>query len=46
LETAPTEINTHRLPLDQAPDGYEMFKHKKDGCIKVVLKPGDWTENA
>jgi threonine dehydrogenase-like Zn-dependent dehydrogenase len=30
---------THRLPLDEAPAAYEMFQQKKDGCIKVVLKP-------
>jgi threonine dehydrogenase-like Zn-dependent dehydrogenase len=35
----PSFIITHRLPLDQAPHGYEIFKHKKDNCIKVVLKP-------
>lgn len=35
----PTFIITHRLPLDQAPHGYEIFKHKKDNCIKVVLTP-------
>ena len=32
-------ITTHRLGLDQAPDGYETFKHKRDDCMKVVLKP-------
>ncbi len=36
----PTFVITHSLPLDQAPQGYEIFKHKKDSCIKVVLKPG------
>jgi threonine dehydrogenase-like Zn-dependent dehydrogenase len=35
----PSFIITHRLPLEQAPHGYEIFKHKKDNCIKVVLKP-------
>ena len=30
---------TPRLPLDEAPAAYEMFQKKKDGCIKVVLKP-------
>jgi threonine dehydrogenase-like Zn-dependent dehydrogenase len=35
----PTFIITHRLPLEQAPHGYEIFKHKKDNCIKVVLTP-------
>ncbi|GAB3059456.1 alcohol dehydrogenase catalytic domain-containing protein [Sediminivirga luteola] len=30
---------THRLPLTQGPDAYEMFQKKTDGCIKVVLDP-------
>src|SRR5690242_14694323 len=33
------EFATHRLPLDAAPDVYEMFQKKEDGAIKVVLKP-------
>ncbi|GID29291.1 zinc-dependent alcohol dehydrogenase [Paractinoplanes brasiliensis] len=33
------DLVTHRLPLDEAPQAYEMFKRKEDGCIKVVLKP-------
>ena len=32
-------LATHRLPLDQAPAGYEMFQAKQDGCVKVVLTP-------
>lgn len=35
----PTFVITHRLPLEQAPQGYEIFKHKQDNCIKIVLKP-------
>jgi threonine dehydrogenase-like Zn-dependent dehydrogenase len=35
----PTFIITHRLDLDQAPDGYDTFKKKEDDCVKVVLKP-------
>jgi threonine dehydrogenase-like Zn-dependent dehydrogenase len=35
----PSFVITHRLPLDAAPSAYETFKNKKDGCIKVVLKP-------
>ena len=35
----PSFVITHRLPLEQAPEGYEIFKHKQDECIKVVLKP-------
>jgi hypothetical protein len=33
------DLCTHRLPLDEAPRGYEIFKKKQDGAIKVVLKP-------
>jgi threonine dehydrogenase-like Zn-dependent dehydrogenase len=36
----PSFVITHRLPLEQAPHGYEIFKNKKDNCIKIVLKPG------
>jgi threonine dehydrogenase-like Zn-dependent dehydrogenase len=32
-------IITHRLPLEEAPDGYRMFARKKDDCIKCVLMP-------
>ena len=35
----PSFVVTHRLQLDQAPEGYETFKHKTDNCVKVVLKP-------
>ncbi|HKP18679.1 MAG TPA: zinc-dependent alcohol dehydrogenase [Gaiellaceae bacterium] len=30
---------THDLPLGQAPEGYRMFREKRDGAIKVVLHP-------
>jgi len=33
----PGFIITHRLPLDAAPDAYEMFTNKTDDCLKVVL---------
>ncbi|WP_433305604.1 zinc-dependent alcohol dehydrogenase [Actinoplanes sp. CA-030573] len=33
------DLVTHRLPLEEAPHAYEIFKNKQDGCIKVVLKP-------
>jgi threonine dehydrogenase-like Zn-dependent dehydrogenase len=35
----PSFIITHRLSLDEAPRGYEIFKHKQEECIKIVLKP-------
>lgn len=37
-EIDPTFIITHRLPLQEAPHGYDIFKNKLDGCEKVVLK--------
>src|SRR5215216_4573963 len=33
------DFATHRVPLDEAPQAYEMFQKKEDGAIKVVLKP-------
>jgi threonine dehydrogenase-like Zn-dependent dehydrogenase len=35
----PSYIITHRMKIEDAPHAYEIFKHKKDDCIKVVLKP-------
>jgi threonine dehydrogenase-like Zn-dependent dehydrogenase len=33
------DIITHRLPLAEAAHGYDIFRNKKDNCVKVVLKP-------
>ncbi|MFF9092307.1 zinc-dependent alcohol dehydrogenase [Streptomyces sp. NPDC014802] len=33
------DFATHRLPLDEAPQAYEMFQRKRDGAVKVLLKP-------
>jgi threonine dehydrogenase-like Zn-dependent dehydrogenase len=33
------DLRTHRLPLEQAPHGYEIFQKKEDGAIKIVLEP-------
>lgn len=38
-EIDPSFVITHRMKLDEAPHGYEIFQQKKDNCIKVVLKP-------
>ncbi len=35
----PSFVITHRVPLTDAPEAYKNFRDKKDGCIKVVLKP-------
>ncbi|WP_422769332.1 zinc-dependent alcohol dehydrogenase [Plantactinospora sp. WMMC1484] len=37
-EIDPSFVITHRLRLDDAPIGYEMFRQKQDECVKVVLK--------
>jgi threonine dehydrogenase-like Zn-dependent dehydrogenase len=36
----PSAIITHRMRLDEAPHGYEIFQKKEDECVKIVLKPG------
>lgn len=38
-EIDPTFVITHHLKLDEAPRGYEIFKHKQDNCTKVILNP-------
>lgn len=35
----PAFVITHRLPLEDAPQAFEVFSNKQDECIKVVLKP-------
>jgi threonine dehydrogenase-like Zn-dependent dehydrogenase len=30
---------THRLPLTEAPHGYDIFQRKAEGAIKIILKP-------
>lgn len=35
----PAFVITHKLNLDDAPDAYRTFRDKKDGCIKVMLRP-------
>lgn len=35
----PSFIISHKVPLEQAPEAYELFLHKRDDCVKVVLKP-------
>ncbi|HEU4580601.1 MAG TPA: zinc-dependent alcohol dehydrogenase [Polyangiaceae bacterium] len=37
-EIDPTFVITHRLPLAQAAEGFDLFVNKLDGCEKVVLK--------
>ena len=35
----PSEIITHRVPLEDAAEAYEVFSKKRDHCIKTVLLP-------
>jgi threonine dehydrogenase-like Zn-dependent dehydrogenase len=38
-EIDPSVIITHRMPLEEAPAAYKMFRDKQDECVKVVLRP-------
>jgi threonine dehydrogenase-like Zn-dependent dehydrogenase len=38
-EIDPSFVITHRMALDDAPKGYEIFLKKQDECVKVVLTP-------
>ncbi len=33
------DFATHKLPLNEAPRGYQMFQKKQDGAVKVLLQP-------
>ncbi|MET4561414.1 S-(hydroxymethyl)glutathione dehydrogenase/alcohol dehydrogenase [Lysinibacillus parviboronicapiens] len=38
-EFDPTEIITHKIPLEEASKAYQIFNDREDECIKVILKP-------
>jgi threonine dehydrogenase-like Zn-dependent dehydrogenase len=38
-EIDPSFVITHRMSLDEAPDGFDLFNNKEDECMKIVLKP-------
>ncbi|MET4315393.1 zinc-dependent alcohol dehydrogenase [Bradyrhizobium sp. RT4b] len=38
-EIDPSFVITHTVPLEQGPQMYQVFRDKRDSCIKVVLKP-------
>jgi len=38
-EIDPSFVITHHMPLEDAAEGYAIFKEKQDDCIKIVLKP-------
>ena len=35
----PSELVTHRIPLENISDGYHIFSAKLDGCIKPLVLP-------
>jgi len=37
-EIDPTFVITHHMPLDQAPEAFDLFANKEDECLKVVLR--------
>jgi threonine dehydrogenase-like Zn-dependent dehydrogenase len=37
-EIDPSFVITHRMKLEEAPVGYDLFLNKRDHCEKVVLK--------
>jgi threonine dehydrogenase-like Zn-dependent dehydrogenase len=34
-----TYLITHDMPLENSPRGYELFKEKKDNCVRAVFRP-------
>jgi threonine dehydrogenase-like Zn-dependent dehydrogenase len=34
-----TSLISHRMTLEEAPHGYEIFAKKEDGCTKIVMRP-------
>ncbi|GAA3114155.1 zinc-dependent alcohol dehydrogenase [Planomonospora alba] len=39
-ELKTSHLATHVMSLDEAPTGYDLFKNKKDGCVRAVFRPG------
>ena len=44
-ELSTEHLATHLMPLDQGPQGYQMFKNKKDGCVRAVFQPNGATSS-
>jgi threonine dehydrogenase-like Zn-dependent dehydrogenase len=39
-ELSARHLATHEMTLEEAPRGYDLFKHKRDGCMRVAFRPG------
>ncbi|MGW5519952.1 zinc-dependent alcohol dehydrogenase [Nocardia africana] len=35
----PTYLITHDLPLEDSVRGYDMFKNKREGCVRAIFRP-------
>jgi threonine dehydrogenase-like Zn-dependent dehydrogenase len=33
------DLASHKIPIEEAPEAYEMFQKKEDGATKVVIEP-------
>jgi threonine dehydrogenase-like Zn-dependent dehydrogenase len=38
-ELVTEHLATHVMPLDEAPEGYRLFKNKEDNCVRSVFLP-------
>lgn len=38
-EMDPSYLLTHPMDLEQSPEGYKLFKHKTEQCMRAVFKP-------
>ncbi|MDP9841987.1 zinc-dependent alcohol dehydrogenase [Streptosporangium lutulentum] len=38
-ELVTSHLATHSMPLDEAPGGYDLFRARKDGCVRAVFRP-------
>lgn len=36
----PAKLITHDVPLEEGVRAYDLFKNKKDKCIRVAMRPG------
>jgi threonine dehydrogenase-like Zn-dependent dehydrogenase len=43
LKTA--HLATHPMPLEQGPRGYDLFKNKKENCLRAVFRPDGLSPN-
>jgi threonine dehydrogenase-like Zn-dependent dehydrogenase len=38
-ELSKSHLVTHELSLEDGAKGYDLFKHKRDGCVRAVFNP-------